>query len=57
MAEARTSRARAVAALGALIALALVPITPAGVPVLVAGLAALVGLTPAARADAREAAE
>jgi len=52
MAEARTSRARAVAALGGLIALTLVPITPAGVPVLVAGTAALVGLTPSARADA-----
>jgi 4-azaleucine resistance transporter AzlC len=57
MAEARTSRARGVAALGGLIALALVPITPAGVPVLVAGLAALVGLTPAARAELEEAAE
>jgi predicted branched-subunit amino acid permease len=57
MAEARTSRARAVAALGGLIALVLVPITPAGVPVLVAGAAALVGLTPAARADAARASE
>ena len=55
MAEAKTSRARAVAALGGLIALALVPITPAGVPVLVAGAAALVGLTPSARADAARA--
>ncbi len=51
MAELRTSRARAVAAMGGLIALALVPLVPAGVPVLVAGLAALVGLTPSARAD------
>jgi hypothetical protein len=51
MAEAQTSRARAVAALGGLIALALVPVTPAGVPVLVAGSAALVGLTRSARAD------
>ena len=57
MAEARTSRARAVAALGGLIALALVPIAPAGVPVLVAGAAALVGLTPSARADAARAGE
>ena len=41
----RTSRARGGRALGGLIALALVPIAPAGVPVLVAGLAAaLVGL-------------
>jgi 4-azaleucine resistance transporter AzlC len=55
MAEARTSRGRGVAALGALIALALVPVAPAGVPVLVAGAAALVGLTPSARADVAEA--
>ena len=55
MAEARTSRARAVAALGGLIALALVPITPAGIPVLVAGVAALVGLTRSARAEVAEA--
>ena len=47
--EARSGRARGVAALGALIALALVPIAPAGVPVLVASLAALVGLTRGAR--------
>jgi 4-azaleucine resistance transporter AzlC len=42
--EARDGRSRGVAALGALIALALVPVAPAGVPVLVASLAALVGL-------------
>jgi predicted branched-subunit amino acid permease len=47
--EARSGRARGVAALGALIALALVPVAPAGVPVLVASLAALVGLTRGAR--------
>jgi predicted branched-subunit amino acid permease len=35
--------------LGALLALALVPVAPAGVPVLVASLAALVGLTRGAR--------
>lgn len=52
MAEARSGRGRAVAALGALIALALVPVAPAGVPVLVAAAAALVGLTRSARADA-----
>ena len=57
MAEAQTSRARAVAALGGLIALALVPVTPAGVPVLVAGAAALVGLTRSARADVARARE
>jgi 4-azaleucine resistance transporter AzlC len=47
--EARSGRARGVAALGALLALALVPVAPAGVPVLVASFAALVGLTRGAR--------
>ena len=42
--ELRSGRAVGVAAAGALIALALVPFTPVGVPVLVASLAALVGL-------------
>ena len=42
---------------GGLIALALVPVTPAGVPVLVAGAAALVGLTRSARADVARARE
>jgi len=46
-------RSRLVAALAALIALALVPVTPAGVPVLAASLASLVGLHASARADAR----
>ena len=50
LAEARTRRAVAVAALGAGIALALVPFTPAGVPILVASVAALVGLTRSAQA-------
>jgi 4-azaleucine resistance transporter AzlC len=54
--EVRDGRARGVAALGAVIALALVPFTPPGVPVLVASLAALVGLTASARAAVREAA-
>jgi 4-azaleucine resistance transporter AzlC len=45
-------RSRLVAALAALIALALVPVTPAGVPVLAASLASLVGLHASARADA-----
>ena len=45
LSEARSRRARSAAAAGALIALALVPFTPAGVPVLVASLGALVGLT------------
>ena len=42
--EVRDGRALGVAALGALIALVLVPFAPAGVPVLAASLAALVGL-------------
>jgi predicted branched-subunit amino acid permease len=42
--EIKSRRALGVAALGALIALALVPVAPAGVPVLVASLASLVGL-------------
>jgi predicted branched-subunit amino acid permease len=54
--EVRDGRSRGVAALGAVIALALVPFTPPGVPVLVASLAALVGLTASARAAVREAA-
>ncbi len=45
-------RSRFVAALGALIALALVPVAPGGVPVLAASLAALVGLHSSARAAA-----
>jgi 4-azaleucine resistance transporter AzlC len=44
LAEARDGRARGVAAVGAVVALALVPFTPAGVPVLVASSAALFGL-------------
>ena len=55
--EARSGRPLGVAALGGAIALALVPIAPAGVPVLVASVAALVGLTRSARADARRKAE
>jgi 4-azaleucine resistance transporter AzlC len=53
--EARDGRARGVAAAGALIALALVPFAPAGLPVLVASLAALVGLHRSARRDFAEA--
>ncbi len=49
--EARDGRARGVAAAGALIALALVPLAPPGLPVLVASLAALVGLHRSARRD------
>jgi len=44
LAELARPRARVVAALGAVIALALVPFTPAGVPVLAASTAALLGL-------------
>jgi 4-azaleucine resistance transporter AzlC len=42
--ELRNPRARPVALLGAVISLALVPVAPAGVPVLAASLAALLGL-------------
>jgi branched chain amino acid efflux pump len=49
IAELREPRARVVALLGALIALALVPFTPAGVPVLAASGAALLGLGAAPR--------
>jgi 4-azaleucine resistance transporter AzlC len=52
--ELRSQRARGVAALGTALALALVPIAPAGVPVLVASLASLVGLTKRARAEVEE---
>lgn len=42
--ELRNPRSRFVALCGAVIALALVPFTPAGVPILAAGVAALIGL-------------
>jgi 4-azaleucine resistance transporter AzlC len=54
LSELRDRRSRGVAALGGIIALGLVPIAPAGVPVLAAGVAALAGLTGSARAAARE---
>lgn len=44
IAELRDPRSRWVALLGAAIALALVPFTPPGVPILAAGVAALIGL-------------
>lgn len=44
LSEMKDGRTRGVAALGAVLALALVPISPAGVPVLVASMASLVGL-------------
>ncbi len=44
IAELRSGRAKGAAALGALLALALVPVAPPGVPILVASLAALIGL-------------
>ena len=47
--ELRNGRTRGVAAAGAVIALALVPFTPAGVPILAASAAALWGLTRRAR--------
>jgi predicted branched-subunit amino acid permease len=45
IAEIRSGRALGVAAVGALIAFALVPVAPAGVPVLVASLASLIGMS------------
>jgi 4-azaleucine resistance transporter AzlC len=48
--EAHSRRAVFVALLGAGIAVALVPVAPAGIPVLAASLAALVGLTRSAQA-------
>jgi 4-azaleucine resistance transporter AzlC len=47
-------RARLVALLGGIVALVLVPVAPAGVPVLAASLASLVGLHASARAEAAE---
>jgi predicted branched-subunit amino acid permease len=44
LAELRRPRARVAALAGAGVALALVPFTPAGIPVLAAGAAALIGL-------------
>lgn len=57
LAEVRGRRAVGAAGLGALIALALVPFAPAGLPVLAASLAALVGLTRSARAEAQAVAD
>jgi branched chain amino acid efflux pump len=53
--EARSGRARGVAAAGALVSLALVPFVPAGIPVLVASLASLAGLSARAKEATREA--
>jgi predicted branched-subunit amino acid permease len=52
--ELRSRRAVGVAALGTVISLILVPLTPPGVPILVASLASLAGLTKRARAEALE---
>jgi predicted branched-subunit amino acid permease len=54
LSELRSPRPRGVAALGTALAVALVPIAPPGVPVLVASLASLVGLTKSARAEVEE---
>ena len=54
IAELRRPRARVAALLGGAIALALAPFTPAGVPVLAASAAALVGLARPDRAPGRE---
>jgi 4-azaleucine resistance transporter AzlC len=55
--EVKSRRALGVALLGGVIALALVPVAPAGIPVLVASLAALVGLSRSAQAAVLEAQE
>lgn len=55
--EMRSRRAFLVGLAGALIALVLVPVAPAGVPVLVASLAALAGLTRSAQDATRRARE
>ncbi|WP_209020778.1 AzlC family ABC transporter permease [Nocardioides sp. 1609] len=55
LAELRQPRARVVAALGAGIAIALVPFAPPGVPVLAAGTAALLGLGAARPAPVEDA--
>jgi predicted branched-subunit amino acid permease len=52
--ELRSRRARGVATLGTALALVLIPFTPPGIPVLVASLASLVGLTRRARAEVQE---
>ena len=52
--ELHDRRSRLVAGLGGLVALALVPVAPAGVPVLAASLASLLGLRSSARAAAAE---
>ncbi len=52
--EMKSGRARGVAALGTVLALVLVPFTPPGIPVLVASLASLIGLTRGARAAVLE---
>jgi 4-azaleucine resistance transporter AzlC len=53
LAEMRDRRSRLVAVAGGLIALALVPFAPAGIPVLAASAAALAGLAGARREDDR----
>jgi 4-azaleucine resistance transporter AzlC len=52
--ELRSRRARSVAAIGTALALVLIPFTPPGIPVLVASLASLLGLTRRARAEMQE---
>jgi 4-azaleucine resistance transporter AzlC len=51
IAELRDPRSRTVAAIGALVAISLVPFTPAGVPVLAAASAALLGIPRRAEED------
>jgi 4-azaleucine resistance transporter AzlC len=50
LSELKSARARAAAAIGALLALALVPVLPPGLPVLAASVGAAIGLKPEPRA-------
>ena len=54
IAELRSGRAKGAAALGAVVALALVPVAPPGIPILVASLASLIGLWRREPAPAQE---
>jgi 4-azaleucine resistance transporter AzlC len=51
VAELRTPRGRGAALIGALVALALIPIAPAGIPILLASLGALIGLRRSAQRE------
>lgn len=54
LAELRSERARPAAAAGAAIALLLLPVAPPGIPILAAGVGALLGLLPSSRGPSPE---